>query len=212
MMHIAEYRAQLLSEMALAANKLSLGILMDPAEVARTIPPKHNAADSGRWWLCGNMHRAMFAAAQKHPVRHLGKVIVTAEGTKYLVLAQQACEWQHRVLLQVAGRQVLDFLGASLEEGFDLSLGLTGGDESLLVQDCRFVKSLVGDIALRDESGGKNISAHRLRQEACMVAVTLLSPAAVTVAELPLPEHVCVSIVASSELVAAVMKEDNHSR
>ncbi len=211
MFHIAEYGAQVVSHIAMAADRLSLGVLMDPAEVARTVRAHNCDADSGLWWLCGNMHPRMFAAARTLPLRHLGKVIVTDQGTKYLVLAQQAGAWQHRFLLQVAGRQVLDFLAVSVEAGFDLSLGLTGGDESLLVQDCRFVRSLVGEIDVRGDAA-KNMSPHRLRQEACMLASSLLSPAEVTVEELPVPQHVCVTIVASTELVSAVTKQDTHSR
>lgn len=211
MLHIAEYGAQLISHMAMADDRLSLGVLMDPAEVARTVRVHHCDADNGRWWLCGSMHRRMFAAAQTIPLRHLGKVIVTDQGTKYLVLAQQVGAWQHRVLLQVAGRQVLDFLDVSIDAGFDLSLGLTGGDESLLVQDCRFVRSLVGRNEARGDAARK-MSPHRLRKEACMLATNLLSPAEVTVEELSVPQHVCVTIVASSELVCAVMKQDSHVR
>lgn len=206
MSHIAEYGAKLLSHLAVAADKLSLGLLMAPEEVARTVAHHQPDAVSGRWWLCGNMHRRMFSAAQQQPLRHLGRCIVTAEGTRYLVLAQQTGTWQHRLLLQVAGQQVTDFLAASVLAGFDLSLGLTGGDESLLVVDCRFVQPLLGSF---DAQGCAipRLSAHRLRQEACRVATDLLSPSAVTVNELPVPDQVCVSIVASCELVAAVMPE-----
>jgi hypothetical protein len=153
----------------------------------------------------------MFAAAETLPLRHLGKVVVTDQGTRYLVLAQQAGAWQHRFLLQVAGRQVLDFLAVSAQAGFDLSLGLAGGDESLLVQDCRFVQPLVGDIDPRGDAAADKMSAHALRQEACLLAASLLSPAEVTVEELPVPQHVCVTIVASRELVDAVLKRDTHS-
>ena len=212
MFHIAEYGAQVVSHIAMEADRLSLGVLMDPAEVARTVRAHHCGADSRRWWLCGNMHPRMFAAAQTLPLRHLGKVIVTDQGTKYLVLAQQAGAWQHRVLLQVAGRQVLDFLAVSVQAGFDLSLGLAGGDESLLVQDCRFVRTLVGEIDSRGDGAAKSMSPHRLRQEARMLASSLLSPAEVIVEELPIPPHVCVTIVASRELVSAMMKQDSHSR
>lgn len=117
-------RAKLLSHVAVAADKLSLGLLMEPEEVARTVAPHQPDAVSGRWWLCGNMHRRMFSAAQQQPLRHLGKCIVTAEGTRYLVIAQQTGTWQHRLLLQVAGQQVTDFLAASVLAGFDLSLGV----------------------------------------------------------------------------------------
>jgi hypothetical protein len=211
MVHIVEYGAQLVSHIAMAADRLSLGVLMDPAEVERTASAQHCNADSGRWWLCGNMQRRMFEAAQTLPLRHLGKVVVTDQGTKYIVLAQQVGAWQHRVLLQVAGRQVMDFLAASIDAGFDLSLGLTGGDESLLVQDCRFVRSLVGEIDARGDAA-KTMSPHRLRQEACLLAASLLSPSEVTVPELPVPQHVCVTIVASEELVSAVMKQDAKPR
>lgn len=212
MLHIAEYGAQVVSHIAMAADRLSLGVLMDPAEVARAVRAHHCDADSGRWWLCGNIHPRMFAAAQTLPLRHLGRVIVTDQGTKYLVLAQQVGAWQHRMLLQVAGRQVLDFLAVSAQAGFGLSLGLTGGDESLLVQDCRFVQPLVGEIDACGDATAKNMSPHKLRVEACLLASSLLSPAEVTVEELPVPQHVCVTIVASRELVSAVMKQDTHSR
>lgn len=211
MFHIVEYGAQLLCHIALADERLSLGVLMDPAEVQRTARAHHCNADSGRWWLCGNMHRRMFEAAQTLPLRHLGKVIVTGQGTRYIILAQQVGAWQHRILLQVAGRQVLDFLAAGAQAGFDLSLGLAGGDESLLVQDCKFVPSLVGEADERGDAVAEKMSPHKLREEACLLAASLLSPAEVTVEELPMPRHVCVTIVASSELVDAVMKPDTHS-
>lgn len=211
MLDIAEYAARLLTHVAIAADKLSLGVLMDPAEVARTVTPHQHQAASGRWWLCGNLHPQMFAAAAKQPLNHLGKVIVTGQGTRYLVLAQQVGAWQHRLLLQVAGRQVRDFLACSLSAGFELSLGLTGGSESLLVQDCRFVAPLLGRVDLRAE-GTPQMPPHRLRREACTVASALLCPREVTVPQLPAPEHVCVSIVASCELVQAVMDEEDRSR
>lgn len=113
MLHIAEYGAKLLSHIAVAADKLSLGVLMDPPEVVRTVGPRYPDAVGSRWWVCGNVHRTMFAAAQTTPLHHLGKVIVTPQGTKYLVLAQQAGRWQHRLMLQLAGRQMKDFLSTS---------------------------------------------------------------------------------------------------
>lgn len=212
MFHIAEYGAQVVSHIAMEAHRLSLGALMDPAEVANTVTPHQPDAVTGRWWLCGNMHPQMFAAAHTRPLRHLGKVIVTNQGTKYLVLAQQVGAWQHRLLLQVAGRQVLDFLAGSIEVCFDLSLQCIGGDESLLVADCTFVRALVCDMDVQGEAAANNVSPHRLRQEACMLATSLLRPAEVIVEELTVPQHVCVTIVASRDLVCAVVKQDARSR
>lgn len=106
MLNVADYGAKLLSELALATDKLSMGLLMDPGQVARTASPLQPEGVSGRWWVCGSLHPRMFAAAQKEPLRHLGKVITTRAGTRYLVLAQQVGEWQHRLMLQLAGRQV----------------------------------------------------------------------------------------------------------
>ncbi|GAB3766231.1 hypothetical protein GCM10028796_25130 [Ramlibacter monticola] len=207
MLQIADYGAKLLSHIAIAADKLSLGLLMDPEEVVRTVAPRYPDAVSNRWWVCGNLHRGMFAAAQAAPLRHLGKVILTPQGTKYLVLAQQAGAWQHRLMLQLAGRQMRDFLAASLDIGFELSLGCAGEEEGLLVQDCRFVSALLGEMDLQRETVPR-MSPHLLRKEACMVASSLLSPSEVCVEELQVPHHVCVSIVASDELVAAVMESD----
>jgi hypothetical protein len=206
MLNVADYGAMLLSELALATDKLAMGLLMHPAQVARTVTPVQPDAVSGRWWVCGSLHPRMFAAAQKEPLRHLGKVITTPAGTRYLVLAQQVGEWQHRLMLQVAGRQVADFLKDSLDSGFELSLGLAGGDESLLVAECRFLAPMLGGLDLKSAAMSP-LSAHQLRQEACRVAITLLAPDEVTAEELPAPRHTCVSIVASSELVAAVVEE-----
>lgn len=206
MLNVADYGAMLLSELALATDKLSMGLLMDPAQAARTVSPLQPEAVSGRWWVCGSLHPRMFAAGQQEPLRHLGKVITTQAGTRYLVLAQQVGEWQHRLMLQVAGRQIADFVKDSLDGGFDLSLGLAGGDESLLVAECRFVAAMLGGLDLNG-AAKPPLSAHQLRQEACRVAVTLLAPGEVTVEELPAPRHICVSMVASSELVTAVVEE-----
>jgi hypothetical protein len=74
------------------------------------------------------------------------------------------------------------------------------------------VRSLVGEIDVRGDVEAKDMSPHRLRQEACMLAATLLSPAEVTAQELTVPQRVCVTIVASGELVCAVVKQDSHSR
>ena len=204
MLNVADYGAKLLSELAMAADKLTLGQLMDPAQVRRTVGPLQPEAVSGRWWIGGSLHPRMFAAAQEEQLRHLGKVIATPEGTRYLVLGQQVGAWQHRLMLQVAGRQVVDFLQASLHAGFDLSLGLATGDESLLVSECRFVSVMLDGVNLQDAVTPR-LSPHRLRQEACRVAMRLLCPDEVAAEGLPVPQQVCVSIVASSELVAAVL-------
>lgn len=206
MLNVADYGAMLLSELALATDKLAMGLLMDPAQVAYTVRPEQPEAVSGRWWVCASLHPQMFAAAQEEPLQHFGKVIATPEGTRYLVLAQQAGVWQHRLMIQVAGRQVAQFLADSLEAGFDLSLALATGDESLLVADCRFVTAMLDGWEL-SEAAARGRSAHHLRQEACRIATRLLWPDEVMAEGLPAPTHVCVTIVASSELVAAVVQK-----
>src|SRR5690606_15511276 len=141
-------------------------------------------AVSGRWWLRGSLHPRMLAAARKEPLRHLGKVISTPSGTHYLVLGQQVGAWQHRLLLQVAGRQVVDFLQESSQVGFDLSLGPATADESLLVSDCRFVSAMLSELELTS-AGALGRCPNRLRQEACEVAMRLLNPDEVIVESLP---------------------------
>lgn len=210
MLHIAEYGAMLLSELALAADKLSLGCLMHPVEVKRKVSERHLVAPTGRWWLCGNLHPDMFAAAQEQDLRHLGKEMVSFQGIRYLVLAQQIGQWQHRLLLQVAGREVKDFLAQSVNAGFELSLGLAGSDESLLVPECRFVRPLLGEVESNLETHGW--SAHELRKDACLMAASLFAPEELTHEELQVPKQVCVSIVSSRELIAAVTGQDNPLR
>lgn len=66
--------------------------------------------------------------------------------------------------------------------------------------------ALLGGLDLKS-AAMRPLSAHQLRQEACRVAVTLLAPSEVTAEELPAPRHICVSIVASSELVVEVVEK-----
>lgn len=200
-MNVAEYGDAILLDIATATNKLSRGVLMDPDEVARAVSPREPDVVSGNWWLCGTLHPGMFAAIAKSPVRHLGKVIVTAGGTRYLVLAQQVGRWQHRFMLQVAGRQMQQFIRACMDRGFEMSLGHAQEDESFLIQDCQFAHPLLGDCLT---AVAPQMGAQELRQEACSVAAVLLTPGEVGVEELPAAQHVCVTIVASSDLADAV--------
>jgi hypothetical protein len=198
MLNVTDYGIRLLLELAVAADKLCFGSLMSPAHAAREVQGRGMRAPANGWWLCGTLHPAMFGVAQCTPLRHLGKAIVTDAGTTYLVLAQQAPGWQHRFVLQLVGEQMLDYVQAVRRGACELSLGHAHRDESLLVTGCDYLQPLLANGVHVARVPEDLVS---LARETCHVAAAMLNPSAIADDALEPVQRVCVSLVASKDVL-----------
>lgn len=205
MLNITDHATQLLLRIAAASGRLSLGTLESPQSLAGRAPALAAQLPIDQWWLCANVPAGMFRVAERSPLRHLGKVVRGDAGTQYVVLAQQAGPWQNRLVLQLAGKQMREYVSSACEKGFVLSLGLEGGDESLVIPDCRYAQDLVGTEVPVPTAPGELCAIAR---EACRVAVAMLSPEAVREPGLEPARSVCVSLVASSDVVEQTSRKE----
>jgi hypothetical protein len=203
MLNVSECGTRLLLELAIAADKLCFGSLMSPAQAAEEVRGRGMTAPSNNWWLCGTLHPAMFCAAECTALRHLGKSFVTVAGTTYVVLAQQAPGWQHRFVLQLVGEQMRDYVEAVRHGACELSLGHAHRDESLLVTGCDYLQPLLAsDVHVARVPG----DLVRLARETCHVAAAMLNPSAISADALEPVQRVCVSLVASAEVLQCTVQ------
>ena len=197
MLNVADHAAYLLTQLAAASGKLSFATLLSPKDFAERAQRPEVTVPQDQWWLCANVPSSMFRLARKSPLRHMGKVVRGDVGTVYVVLAQQAGDWQNRLVLQLAGHQMQEYLSASYDRGFVLSLGHEERDESLVVPDCRYLQPFVGaELKLANEPS----DVYAIAREAMRVAAAMLQPDAVTADDLEAVRHVCVSLVVSKDL------------
>lgn len=198
MLNVADHATQLLTQLAVASGKLSFATLLSPQDFAARAHGRDVRVPRDQWWLCANVPSSMFRLADKTPLRHLGKIVMGDLGTVYVVLAQQAGHWQNRFVLQLAGHQMQEYLSASYDRGFVLSLGHEERDESLVVPDCRYLEPLVGgELKVANETS----DVQAIAREAIRVATAMLQPDAITADGLEAVHHVCVSLVVSEDLV-----------
>jgi hypothetical protein len=196
MLNIADHATQLLMQLAMASGKLSFGSLQRPSEVAAHAKHRASGLPTDQWWLCANVPTAMFRTAEGTSLCHLGKLVRGPTGTLYAILAQQAGPWQHRFVLQLVGQQMREYLRAACDRGFILSLAHHGGEESLVVPDCKYLQHVIsGEVVACGCPDWKAVA-----REACEVAVAMLNPQAVTERCLEAVGNVCVSMVASSDV------------
>lgn len=197
MLNVFEYAQKLLLEQALATNRASFGLLLNPAQVADEARRRQRTLTPDTWHLCGNLHPEMFALARGASLQHLGKTYVSTTGATYLVLAQQVKSWQHRFVLQLVGVQMKEFVQAARDGSCELLLGHALEDEGLVMPGRDYLRRLLAEPYEVAQAPADLVS---LAAETCAVAAQLLGPDAVTAEELPQVEYVCVTMVQSAEV------------
>lgn len=193
-MDIQESKEQLLLlALARQQHRLNLGRLMSPEEVLRaTRDRKSRPPQLSGWFVCTELHPQMFALLARHGIDGQTTRRVTLNGHQFLVLVQQTCHWQHRLVLALQGSRLQRCLGECRQQSLRLAL-CNHGTAQALVLECS--AALRAGLPGADAISGEGHASTGFLYELAGVVQQLLSAPAVQIAGLESVRAVCVSVV-----------------
>lgn len=202
MKKLSELTAQVLVTQALLENRLVAGRLMSPKEVARAttgreLPYTH--AES--WYLCGTVPSEFFSTIEFDKLSHIGYSYEGSEGSVYVVWAQQWRHWQHRFVLQMMGHEASEYLAFVQTHKIRFSIAENGGPLAVLIEGDNKLKTTVpANLAVTPVP--QDLMQHSA--ELLWITAKMLAPEAVTDPALPKVRSVCVTVVQTQSVLAAL--------
>ena len=194
----------LLLQQAIRGQYLGAGRLMSPPEVAAATREERVMPDAIKadWFLCGNLHPAMFKLSEKGLDKYWSQSHRMASGFGYLLFLQRAGVWEHRFLLPLFGEQMRQYIKSLATQPLRMSLA-EGDFARTLIFECGGQGQSVLPSGLVVEDFPKNLP--RLSVEIQRTIALLLNPAAVAAPPgSAIAEKVCVTLVMSGELLAVL--------
>lgn len=195
----------------LTASGLASGMLFVGRMLARNAG--RGAHSEGRddfqaqsaWSLCGALHRFMFDAVSTQKVVHSVTHLQLPTGLGFLMFAQSAGKWQHRVVLPLVGEDVRSFLRSAHKEPVRFSLADGARRMALVYEGSELSK------VLPDESGVLDLpqAVQPLLNDIIRISTLALLPGSFPT----LGQHTsltCVSSIYPPELLAAMEKKPSH--
>lgn len=114
---------EVLTASGLASGMLFVGrMLARKADGGTHSAERHESPEQRAWSLCGGLNEFVFDAANSQSVSHTVTHLQRPSGLSYLVFAQSAGNWQHRLVLPLVGEEGRSFLRSARKEPVRFSL------------------------------------------------------------------------------------------
>lgn len=108
---------EVLTASGLASGMLFSGRMLAPMATGGThSDERHESPEPRAWSLCGGLNEFMFDAVKSQGVSHTVTHLQRPSGLNYLVFAQSAGNWQHRLVLPLVGEEGRSFLRSARKE------------------------------------------------------------------------------------------------
>lgn len=145
MTDISAQGLEVLTASGLASGMLFVGrMLARKADGGTHSDERHESPEQRAWSLCGGLNEFMFDAVNSQGVSHTVTHLQRPSGLSYLVFAQSAGNWQHRLVLPLVGEEGRSFLRSARKEPVRFSLA-DGARRMALVYDGPELSSVLPD-------------------------------------------------------------------